>query len=45
MQKYIDGDPAGKKTKLGEMFFEEFKEHFWEKPSKYHIYNIKYLIF
>src|SRR5262249_54238339 len=25
MQKYIEGDPKGKKTKLGQMFFEEFQ--------------------
>ena len=39
MQKYVDGNPTGKKTKLGEMFFEDFVDHFWEKPSKYHRYK------
>jgi Myb/SANT-like DNA-binding domain len=43
MKKYVDGDPKGKKTRLGETFFKEFKELFWEKPRKYHIY--KYFIF
>ena len=43
MKKYVDGDPKGKKTRLGEMFFDEFSELFWEKPRKYHIY--KYFIF
>ena len=39
MQKYVNGDPKRKKTRLREIYFEEFREHFWEKPSKYHIYK------
>jgi len=45
MQKYLDGISGGKKTRLGEMFFEEFKDHFWEKPHKHHIYKYYMFIF
>jgi len=38
MQLYIDGDPKGKKSSLGEKYFEEFSERFWEKQRKYFIF-------
>jgi len=46
MQKYVNGEPGEKKSRLGEMFFEKFSEHFWEKPRKYHyIYKDYIFIF
>lgn len=38
MTLYLTGSPRGKSTTLGVKFYEEFKTHFWEKPSKYEYY-------
>ena len=45
MRLYVNGDSKGKRTRLGEKFYEEFKTSFWQKPSKYHMINILYIIF
>jgi hypothetical protein len=34
MEKFINGDPKGKKTKNGEKYYFEFVDEFWKKPSK-----------
>lgn len=39
MLKYVEGDPKGKKSRLGEIYFREFNERFWEKKCKYRIYK------
>jgi hypothetical protein len=33
MDKYIHSKPRGKKTRSGEMYYEEFKLEFWKKPG------------
>jgi hypothetical protein len=34
MEKFLSGDPKGKKTRNGEKYYFEFKEQFWNKPRK-----------
>jgi hypothetical protein len=36
MDKYTHSIPGGKKTRNGEMYYEEFKTEFWKKPGKYY---------
>jgi len=36
MELYVNGDKKGKKTRMGEKFYEEFKTEFWKKPGKYY---------
>jgi hypothetical protein len=37
MELYIQGEKKGKKTRNGEKFYEEFKDHFWTKPGKHYL--------
>ena len=37
MKLYIEGNPKGKLSLLGEKFYEEFENGFWKKKSIYYI--------
>ncbi|GBC01392.1 hypothetical protein RclHR1_41790001 [Rhizophagus clarus] len=42
MKMYIDGDSKGKKTRNGELYYEQFEDFFWKKKeSKYDIKHRK----
>ncbi|GBB91955.1 hypothetical protein RclHR1_19430002 [Rhizophagus clarus] len=42
MKMYIDGDNKGKKTRNGELYYEQFEDFFWKKKeSKYDIKHHK----
>ena len=45
MHNYIHLKPGGKKTRNGEMYYEEFKSEFWQKPGKYYLSPFIYLNF
>lgn len=35
---YMRGDDKGKRTAMGELYFEEFNSLFWRMPGNYIIY-------
>lgn len=45
MHNYIHLLPGGKKTRNGEMYYEEFKTEFWKKQGKYYLFPFIYLNF
>ena len=45
MHNYIHLLPGGKKTRNGEMYYEEFKTEFWKKQGKYYLFLFIYLNF
>ena len=38
MELYVNGVTKGKRSRMGEKFYEEFKDHFWKKQGKYYIF-------
>lgn len=40
MNLYIEGLDKGKKTRNGELYYEQFKDFFWKKGGKF-----RYLLF
>jgi hypothetical protein len=45
MHNYIHLLPGGKKSRNGEMYYEEFKTEFWQKQGKYYPFSFIYLNF
>lgn len=45
MHNYIHLLPGGKKSRNGEMYYEEFKTEFWKKQGKYYLFPFIYLNF
>ena len=35
MDKYIKFKPGGKRSRIGELYYEVLKDEFWKKPGKY----------
>ena len=45
MHNYIHLLPGGRKSRNGEMYYEEFKTEFWKKQGKYYLFPFIYLNF
>src|ERR1700722_3685153 len=45
MHNYIYLLPGGRKSRNGEMYYEEFKTEFWKKQGKYYLFPFIYLNF
>ena len=45
MHNYIHLLPGGRKSRNGEMYYEEFKTEFWKKQGKYYLFLFIYLNF
>src|ERR1700722_13321921 len=45
MDNYIHLKLGGKKTRNGEIYYEEFKTEFWKKSGKYYLFPFIYLNF
>ena len=39
---YIDGDSKGKKTRNGELYYEQFEDFFWKKKVNFITYYFEH---